>query len=284
MLNIVRANNFQSWAPTKANSRKALLFLLVFTFAHPLAATSIPVIIRTDRVVMATDAMSMITKSYGWKRIKICKIYRTGDTFFTFAGLDQDDDIGYVASQIAKEDSTLNIKARAERFRGKVQRPLLASFQRAYKASPEKYRFFFPNRVALAALFVGIRDGKTVFYALNFSRIEDGSGKPVGLDVQEYSCPGDFCPKPGTAKTIWMGESEAIKIEYDRMAHSNDPRLNDDVATVKHLVETEIAASPSDVGPPIAVLTIDNTGGHWNVDGCCNPSKKNHKTRPSAPK
>jgi len=255
-------------------SRKSIAVLFALMCLPRVTATSIPVIVRTNRIVIATDAMSMITKSYGYKRIKICKIYRTGNTFIAFAGMDQDDTTGYVASRIAKENSTLSIRARAEQFRDRVQKPLLESFQSAYKGSPVKFRAYFPGNFALAALFAGIENDRAVFYVFNITRIEDANGYPVAINVEEHSCPGDSCPQPDIAKTIWLGESEAIRAEYPRMARSKDARLSDDVVTLKHLVEVEIAVHPDVVGPPIAVLTIDRNGGHWNVDGCCNQGKK----------
>ena len=59
------------------------------------------------------------------------------------------------------------------------------------------------------------------------------------------------------------------------MLASSDTRLSDDVTTLKHLIETEIADDPEKVGPPIAVATIDGLGAHWNLEGKCGgPQKK----------
>src|SRR5712691_10808841 len=63
-----------------------------------ISATTIIAFVRADHIVMATDAMSIVFNNVEVQRVKICKIYQSGSSFFAFAGIDQDDSIGFVSS------------------------------------------------------------------------------------------------------------------------------------------------------------------------------------------
>jgi hypothetical protein len=64
------------------------------------------------------------------------------------------------------------------------------------------------------------------------------------------------------------------------MGAIQDKRLNDDAATVQHLVGTEIAADPSRVAPPVAVLVIDSSGSRWRAEEKCGQDKKKPTNQP----
>jgi hypothetical protein len=228
--------------------------------------------------------MSILTNNVGVQRIKICKIYQSGSSFFAFAGMDQDDRIGFVSSEIAKRGMMLNLKSRAEQFTKDVRAPLLRSLALLYETSRQIYQQEIPGDVALTAIFVALEGGRASFYLIQINKVEDSVGKPIDLKIEIHSCPGDACPA-NTDKPfpIWLGNWQAARKEYERMLTFRDTRLSDDVTTLRHLIEMEIADEPEKVGPPIAVATIDALGAHWSPGGKCSSpqnklsNKKQHK-------
>jgi len=118
-----------------------------------ISATTIIAFVRADHIVMATDAMSIVFNNVEVQRVKICKIYQSGSSFFAFAGIDQDDSIGFVSSDLAKRGMVLNLKGRSEQFAADVKAPLLESLQRVHKTSRQNYRKYLPLTVLLLRLY-----------------------------------------------------------------------------------------------------------------------------------
>jgi hypothetical protein len=274
----VKAQFFQS---------TAALCLALFLCTPKLNSTTVIAFVRHDRIVIAADAKSSITKGDGFQFVKTCKIYQTGSSFVAFIGMDEDDNLGgFTSSDIARKNILLTVQGHAEAFAEEAKGPFLKSMQRAYQvaslnvAARKQYQFEFGGRVPLVALFLGIEQGASVFESIDMVKVEDAHGRPVGVDVEKHSCPGDGCPEAGRVRTLWAGHVDAARAEYKRMEALHDPRLEDDVVTLRHLVEIEITAVPHEVGPPVAVLLIDAAGGHWIIDGECGPSA--HKPKPQS--
>jgi hypothetical protein len=262
------------------------LWLAVFSFTSRLNSTAIAVIVRPSRIVIAADAKSVLTNSSGSSSAQICKIYQAGASFFAFSGMDQDDNIGFVSSEIAKRIAAPSIKARAEKFAEDVRKPLLESLQRSYRVAPsrDEYRKLFGGEFPLAAIFFGMEQGISIYEAVQTTKIEDASGKPIRIDTEIRVCPGLLCPEPEHSRLMWLGETTAAQNEFGRMRAAGDSRLGDDVAVVRHLVETEIAARPDIVGPPVAVLVLDATGSLWVVNGECGKLKGEQERQPNPKK
>lgn len=232
-----------------------------------LSSTTVVALVTRQRITIGADAMS---KVYGGKRIKvlrICKIYEAGSSFFAFAGMDQDDDTGFVASTLVDKRAMLNVRARAERFAREIKKPYLKTIQRFNKDNPrikDAFRQRFSEH-ALQAIFVGSEAGIPVFNTVEVN-VETN---PLRIETVIHGCPGDFCPLAGQIKDIWLGHFDDGEREYQRMLATHNALLKDDAATVEHLIDTEIAAVPKSVGPPVAVLIIDNSGSHWFTEGKC---------------
>jgi hypothetical protein len=258
--------------------RKVAAFCLALTVCSPrISSTTVIAFVRTDRITIAADAKSAITNAGGRFRFaQTCKIYQSGTSFFAFAGTDQDDAIGFISSDIAKKNITLSVKGRAEAFAEEAKGPLLKSIQRAHRVlPPDVYQIISPGGIPLVALFIGIEQGASVYQGVDMVEVDDASGQPIRIDTRMRGCPGDFCPGPGKTRPLWMGQNMVAQAEYERMRATHDPRLGDDVATLHHLIESEIAVHPDFVGPPIAVLTLDGSGSRWEINGKCGqPAQK----------
>jgi hypothetical protein len=266
---------FRKWVNMHSLYKVAALSLALLSPSQ-LGSTAILAFIRSDRIVIATYAMSTLIHSTGGVgKTKICKIYQSGSVFFAFAGLDQDDNIGFISSELAKKGTALSLKARAEQFARDVKSPLLQSLQGLYGKSRQMYQKAIPGSNALEAIFAGMEGGGASFYTIEMNTVEGANGRPIGLTVATHSCPGDACPtKTESVMPIFMGDWEAANHEYMRMRDAGDKRLVDDVATLTHLIKTEILASPDLVGPPVAVVTINSFGAYWNPQGECGIHKK----------
>jgi hypothetical protein len=270
-----------SGVKARAAKNMAALWLALGLCCPNLTSTTVIVFVRPDRIVIAADAKSRIfKKNGGYRTPQICKIYQSGSSFVTFIGMDEDDDIGFTSSDIAERNIMLTVKGHADAFVADATGPLLQSMQRAYQKAPlGQYKAVFGARSPLQAIFVGIENGRSAFEAVNMVKVEDAHGRPIRIESERTDCPGNSCPTTKEAGVLWGGFVEAAQAEYKRMKATHDPRLGDDAATLRHLVETEITARPDWVGPPVAVLMIDASGGHWIVDGKCRPSAEKSKAQ-----
>jgi hypothetical protein len=263
----------------------ALLLVVSTLFISTLNSTSVVTIIRPDRIAMAADAKSIVGYRNGPVTLYICKIHESGNTFFAFSGMDQDDITGFSASVLAKRGEMLGmgIQVRAEKFAAEVKEPMLRSLQRQYRSAPREYgKIYGPiDNPVLEALFVGFEHDASVFTLVEVLRVEDAYGKPIGVSVRPLrGCPGNSCPTKEYPKVVYGGVRDEARAEYRRMGAIQDKRLNDDAATVQHLVGTEIAADPSRVAPPVAVLVIDSSGSRWRAEEKCGQDKKKPTNQP----
>jgi len=259
----------------------------LFVSCPLLNSTTIIAFIGEDRILIATDAKSSISNSEGhFNHVKICKIYQSGDSYFAFQGFDQWDDINFTSSEIAKKNTMLTVEGRAEAFAREAKAPLLTALQFGYRVRNEGNNFpiyqalIGSPKYPLIALFVGMESGSSVFEEVKMVKVVDSHDRPIRIDTEIQNCPGNFCPPKGKLASFWLGETDAAKEEYSRMLARHDNPMKDLVATLRHLVETEIAAVPSTVGPPIAILEINKSGSRWVVGGECAKVTNTPKVKP----
>jgi hypothetical protein len=177
-----------------------------------------------DHITIAADAKSLIFGPRGSFTVPVCKIYQSGNSFFAFTGMDQDDASGFVASVLAKKTGVTNLRGRAKRFAQDVKAPFLEVIQKLYREMPrDKYREFFgASMPPLEAIFVGVEQGISVFQVVDVLLKVDKQGEPIGIGTTIIGCPGTLCPLAGNFRFLALGGAVAAGTEFNRMRATND--------------------------------------------------------------
>jgi hypothetical protein len=232
------------------------------------------VVLRTpNMIVIASDTLFQEGKNNTWGYSHHCKIHSIDRKFFVLSGLSQDLESDFmpvkIVSDVLRRQGRL--KTQAEVASQRIEAPLLKAIQRIYRdVSPELSKRIIgggsdEGTTMLQMAVVGIEEGVSKVIVVNFDKVVDASGFPIGVKHDIALCPGKACPdgKQGW----WLGERRAI-----------DSRLSSSVpywtgAYIKEavgLVELEATDKPDLVGKPIDVLLIRTVGQpKWIQKGEC---------------
>jgi hypothetical protein len=257
---------------------KLLLIVAFFLGMFPpsvLAWTTIAVYRDRTTVIVAAD--SKIGAFNGYRERVVCKIYRTGNLFWSLTGLSADYYETLVSEASAKSHS---FRGTVEGFESIAPPAMRDGFIKLKITSPLDYKAFMEgkNPGSIDFAFFGM-EGKIPFIAIvGFRAVEIqgviGVSKVGDLFYEEPACP-DGKSVCGNA----IGNFKAI-LGYQS---ANPTWSTDLVSGVRKFVQLEIDAVPDAVGPPIRILKIDSKGPRWiqNGEGCDIgvPSKANNLLR-----
>ncbi len=237
---------------------------------HP---TTVVAIRREGKIVLAADSKRIQGKGFGVEAVKVCKVQRSGNILFAFAGITNDGLSGFSTSKIALKGKAKTIQLRAAEFVETAKGPLLRAAQRAHReASEAEYRQYFGlnNTTILEAIFVSMENHAAAYQYIQFKKVEDALGNPIQIDTEIQSCPGNSC---GKTQLVPMGYRDEATAKYGGMiAQGWGP--DDDVPFARRWVEAEISAQPDEVGPPVAIVVMDDAGVHWIDKGECGENEK----------
>jgi hypothetical protein len=257
--------------------RTACLFVATISCTAAIHSTTLIVIRRERQITIAAD--SRTAYGIGGAPVEICKIERlSGGVFFASSGLvlDTRTDGGFSATAIALNGKPGAIAFRAAAFAEAIKGPLLQSAHWARQHAPEAaYREFFGgnNAVILNAIFIGMENRVASVREVDFTKIEDAQGNPVRIDIATRACPSS-CGDATQPLIISMGQNDAVRSEINSLVTRPGGFFANDAETARRLVETEIAARPDKVGPPISIVQINNSGARWINEGVCGQSNK----------
>jgi proteasome subunit B (beta)-like protein len=241
--------------------RKQIIFAVLLLPTVSLG-TSI-VAIRVPRyVVIAAD--SKVTYRGELGPPTVCKIFQSGPLYFAIAGLEHDRERNfYPKTIIANSFSKTVFAASVENVKQAMKDALRAELMRMKVEDPDSYRDTLKDGGdVLSILLVEVQNDVPYITGMGFQFTY--SPEPQ-VSVSQLSCPGDDCPKGTLA--LYLGRQDAAR----QFVHANLSIGPDPAQYAKHLVELEIQESPKDVGMPISVLFIDQSGHpHWQANevGC----------------
>ena len=251
-------------------SKFALSFVLVLTSVRA-RGTSIVVIRTPEHIVVAADSLWLHTKGNATlPPYKDCKMKRVGHIYFTAATVDTDArQVHSIAWQAMSNAKTIADAAHSFSLKSGE----LAARTAAH-AGQELIDTCW-GKSCTEALFFGIESGVPKLVLVKLEQVGK-SRESLRFISHEFSCPGSCPAQPQVI--LCLGQQE--EIAKFKNAHPDFLQRNSDQSAVKKLVEIEKDGVPQWVGGAIDVLTLDETGAHWetNKDGKCWPEE----TKPKA--
>jgi hypothetical protein len=239
-----------------------VLLLGVFILPPDARATTIVAVRTPDSVLLGTD--SKMTAADGAAVAGQCKIATANGVYWAVANLKKDEEHNFDLDEIA---------AAAMRGPGSVA-ARIAGFERAVPPKlaevlndtpDDVVKEFHENQPSIDIVFAGLEDGVPYihrrYFEARIQRKTDDSRKGIFVRTVRPKCSSD----PGCLTAI--GSRRTVAGERAR----NPAMLSSMGAaqSIRHLIDTEIAAFPDVVGPPISVLEIDKGGSRWISRGVC---------------
>jgi hypothetical protein len=258
------------WHATSITPKWALVVaLLIFGSVQNCHCTTVLVLDTKDYTLIAVDSLvSDLDAQTGKADLKrTCKLVQSGRIFIVAAGYfgegGQNGFNAYALMQtlVEPEKATSEI---ADQFEKLAIKPYTKMLRNVYRDDPTHFKADCVGKECLQVI-AATATAKGAEYTVTRFHIEIRSRKPTISNVTTSKCPGD-CSIQGY-KILGKG------IEAKRVLDEN-PHIWRDLGilqTIDKLFQIEIAAHPAEVGGPISVLKLDNSGMAWlpGYQGMC---------------
>jgi hypothetical protein len=244
------------------NLRFSVLLFSVFILPPDTRATTIVAVRTPASVLVGTD--SKMTAADGSAVAGQCKIATANSVYWAAANLKKDEEHNFDLDEIAAAAmrGPGSVSARIASFESAVP-PKLAEILN--DTPDDVFKEFHENQPSIDIVFAGLEDGVPYIHRRYFeARIErktDDTRKGIFVRTVRPKCSGD----PGCLTAIGSRRT----VEGERARNPAMFRSMGVAQSIRHLIDTEIAAFPDAVGPPIAVLEIDKGGSRWISRGVC---------------
>ena len=237
----------------------AILSVLV---GCPLNATSI-VAVRTPNAIFIGSDSKMINGD-GGEAGNGCKILSSNGVFFGIARIWSSPAQGFSVASVAAEglNSNGDLVTRLTHFERLLVHPLARLLMSLKTTDPERFQRELEGQSAVDALFVDFETGYPALLVRSFM-VRNGASQSITLRIKREECSRD-CSE--TLAYAALGQHEAID---KALAENPDLWKIGFAEAIRKLINLEISAAPSFVGPPISILTIDKSGPRWIEQGAC---------------
>lgn len=242
--------------------RLPISLLCVFVLLHDTSATTIVALRTPASVLVGTD--SKMTAGDGSAVAGQCKIATANGVYWAAANLKKDAehnfDIYEIAAAVMRGPGSVS-----ERI-AELEKAVPPKLAEILNDTPDDvFKEFHAGQPSIDIVFAGLEDGVPYLHRRYFeARITRKTGDPrktVFVRTVRPKCSSD----PGCLTAIGSNRT----VEAERARNPRMLRSMGAAQSIRHLIATEIAAFPADVGPPIAVLEIDKAGSHWISRGVC---------------
>jgi len=162
----------------------------------------------------------------------------------------------------------------ADRFELVALEPFKAFVEDFRREKPALFASLCNNQDCLEVVFIGNENGIPRFSTRCF-RVTTPYGHIVVEPADHYDCPGGCETGAGQALLGMHENADALLNRTPNFWGAGEVKAI--VAGMDELIEAEIKAKPKDVGLPISILIIDETGPHWapGYQGVCPDIKSN---------
>ena len=127
---------------------------------------------------------------------------------------------------------------------------------------PRRFQRELEGQSAVDALFVGFEAGYPALLLRSFI-VRNGASHSITVRIRREDC-SRHCSE--ALAYVALGQHEAID---EVLAENPDFWKIGFSEGIRKLINLEISAAPSFVGPPISILTIDKSGPRWIEQGAC---------------
>ncbi|HUK08524.1 MAG TPA: hypothetical protein VLX09_11700 [Stellaceae bacterium] len=243
--------------------RSILAVIMVLASSVKVDATSVVLFWTPTTIFMGADSKAVRDDG---TVVTVCKIGAANDTYWAMSGILEWPASNFSADKVALDNMStpLTLKSRLERFESAVKPELLTVLNAVRSERPLDFRNAYQNDPALEVAFADFEDGIPRAYVRYFVTRVDLTRDSVYLDPTRIDFPNREVSRSGFAA---LGRHEAI--DALRAANPSFLEAPDVLGTIRRLIEIEIAAVPTEVGPPIALVEIDKEGAHWKSKGAC---------------
>ena len=250
------------WAKTQVVCRMALAGYLLGAFMYGRTAfpTSIVVIRTSDRVVMAADSKGTFVGEGGITAEQVCKIYRSGTSFFAVAGFANDPVTRFNLSATVVEASKgqEGIAAKIEATVSAVK-PLLDREAVLLRYRRNEYEHLTdPQNGGATVVFISVNQGVPVAEGVQFSP-HISKANVVRFTIRLDACPGNC---PNGVKVFWAGAHRAIE---QFIASSQEHRSLPPEDLARDFVHLEVLDDSANVGTPIDSVSM-TADGSYRID------------------
>ncbi len=219
-------------------------------------ATSIVSIVIGDEIAIAADGKVIGTKS---GTTTICKIRRQGNLWFATAGLFYKSEVDFEIERLVRLACRRgrDVDGAVIALRELIMTPLRDAMRYSKIHDPKGYTKYYSGRPVVAVIFAGYSHSHPRMVMQRFNL--NSTGNIVEKD-------NDLLDRNGNNLAL-AGETDAItkyQSGHRGWAHSLTPPQ-----VVAFLVQLEIAADPSQVGPPMAILDLRPGRSSWIERGAC---------------
>jgi hypothetical protein len=248
---------------------KAVLTLMLFVVvATESFATQLVLVIENNRVVLAAD--SLIQDDSGSNHYNDCKIHQSGtdDYFWAVTGIGHDRKAKfYPAILIAKRRKDIHGAESLNAVGTSFVPYLQKSLDLIKKEAPERYadnvKYKWMESLYVIDAFNNVREG----YVIDFNI--DEKGRVVATPAITCDAKLGRCTKVSSISAL----------KGHRLAASPTDSTEQNV---QRIMNAAMMVRPTQVGPPISILTIEPTGARWLDKGKCGDIR--HPTSAKKPK
>jgi hypothetical protein len=230
--------------------KKIILSVLFCCLINLLPATTIVIYITPDFVIMAADSKGVYTnaKTYRATSRVVSKIYKSGNVYFSVAGLTSNPTHSFDVGKIAdtKLRGSADLKAAIDTIKAELTKALLAYLTRQKKTN---YRLFRNNMEADAYI---IENNRPYAHILGF-KVKDDAKLSISVDEDFYAT------SSSRDAVYYLGKSGAIN-SYMNSITSNNLKP---AAFVDKLVNLQITKTPNHVGGPVDIIRMTPTSTEW---------------------
>jgi hypothetical protein len=194
-----------------------------------------------------------------------CKIHNSYEIVTAYARNTQIEGTSFNIPDFAEKalGGSGTLKQRIAAFDVRVAEGLADALQQLKAADPVFFKERAEGRSVSDVVFLGFEDGQPKMFLRWF--MVSVKNDRVAIETRAKDCPGNCTT--GTAVDR-LGHHETI----DRELEANPTIWNRGFAeAIEYLIRRESEGEPAEVGGPIAILEIDQTGRHWIRYGSCKP-------------
>jgi hypothetical protein len=236
--------------------------ILSLLFGCPLRATTLVAVRTLNAIFIGSD--SKMINGDGGEAGNRCKILSSNGAYFGIARIWGSPAQGFTVASFAAEalHSNTDLPSRVSHFEKLLLGPLERLLIALKTTDAARFQREIDGQSVVDTLFVGFEDGYPAFLLRSFI-VRNGAAEGITVRIRREDCSRD-CSE--ALAYVALGQHEAI----DKALAENPNYWKIGFAeAIRKLINLEISAKPSFVGPPISILTIDKDGPRWIEQGAC---------------
>jgi hypothetical protein len=245
----------------------AVLLLSLLAGVAPASATTLIVLVSRRAIVVGADSMRTLA---GGGTEAVCKIHRTGDVVFGFAGAVSSE--RFDATRIAARELAAggDLRQKAARIADALQAGLLAHFETRPIDRTRRELVDGQRGRPVTGFIATLVDGKPEGFLILV--LADAAGREVTLTTQV-----DPLDTLGPDRAIFLSSQhqEVIRSANRLMADRDHASVSELVAAARDLVSQDLTleaardAAQRKSGPPVSIAVLERDGFRFVDAGVC---------------